>query len=332
MYTYEEVDSVHLEVTSKCQARCPMCPRRVNGGPLLDTLTLDEITLEMFVEWFPHDFLRRLKFLNMCGNLGDPIVAKDTVEIFNFLRAINPDISLQMHTNGSGRTEKWWQELAKANVKVIFGLDGLEDTHSLYRVSTDFNRIIKNAKTFIEAGGDARWDMLVFKHNEHQIEQCEQLSKDLGFKGFSIKHTARFKDNKLDVIDDEYNVIHTIEPSSKSVENTANVIDAIKESLPQISCKAKEGSQIYVGANGNVSPCCWLDFDWVPQYAPNKIDYMTKIKVFPNLHKTTLKNIFESNFFNKIEKTWSTCGLKECSKQCGKFDKLNSQFEVLAHE
>ena len=53
MYNYEDITSIHLEVTSKCQARCPMCPRRLHGGPLLDGLDLEEINLETFINWFP---------------------------------------------------------------------------------------------------------------------------------------------------------------------------------------------------------------------------------------------------------------------------------------
>ena len=45
-------------------------------------------------------------------------------------------MTLQMHTNGSGRNKNWWKELALLNVKVIFGIDGLEDTHKLYRINT----------------------------------------------------------------------------------------------------------------------------------------------------------------------------------------------------
>ena len=42
MYNYQDITSIHLEVTSKCQARCPMCPRRLHGGPLLEGLDLAE--------------------------------------------------------------------------------------------------------------------------------------------------------------------------------------------------------------------------------------------------------------------------------------------------
>jgi hypothetical protein len=37
-------------------------------------------------------------------------------------------------------------------------------------------------------------------------------------------------------------------------------------------------------------------------------------------------NHFNSNYFNKIENTWVNKPLLECSKQCGKFDKLGAQF------
>ena len=130
-------------------------------------------------------------------------------------------MTLQMHTNGSARLESWWKELATLKVKVVFGIDGLEDTHALYRISTDFNTVMKNAKTYIEAGGDARWDMLVFQHNQHQLETCEQLSRDMDFKGFNFKHTTRFKQGKFDVIDDDYNITHTLYPSNKSLEMIA---------------------------------------------------------------------------------------------------------------
>ena len=94
MYNIDEIKSVHLEITSKCQAKCPMCPRRIQGGPLLDTLYLEEIDLGTFVNWFPRNFVTQLDDLNMCGNLGDPIIAADTLEIYRYLRETNPTMHL----------------------------------------------------------------------------------------------------------------------------------------------------------------------------------------------------------------------------------------------
>ena len=323
---------MHFEVTSKCQARCPMCPRRINGGKLNPNLILDEITLEKFVQWFDIDFVKQLDSFYMCGNLGDPIVAKDTLEIFQYLRKNNPKIYLRMHTNGSAKSIQWWKNLAEQQVTVIFGIDGLDDTHYKYRINTDWSKIIENAQAFISNGGDARWDMIIFKHNEHQIDECRILSKQLGFKEFSIKHTSRFKDDKFDVLDDDNNVIDTLYPTSKSKSMINKVKKAQQEVLPVISCKAKNQSELYVSATGAISPCCWLDLEWWPEQSFNKNDYLEKIKEFPNLTNNSLKEIFDSGYFSKISNCWITTGLKECSKQCGSFDKLNEQFIRITHE
>jgi MoaA/NifB/PqqE/SkfB family radical SAM enzyme len=327
MYSLDSIRVVHFEVTSKCQARCPMCPRRMQGGPMMPWVTLEEITIEQFKEWFPISFIQQLDRLFMCGNLGDPIIAKDTVPIFKYLREHNPNINLQMHTNGSARDAKFWQGLAETNVVVVFGLDGLEDTHSKYRINTDFNRIIENAKTFINAGGEARWDMLVFDHNKHQTNECEELAYSLGFSKFQKKDSSRFKDGKYVVLDDTGTPIDILYPTNRSIEFIEKTETSIKEETPVITCKAKNRSELYIGANGAVTPCCWIDVEWVPPVNPERQDYMTKLGYFPNLNKQSLTEIFESQYFNEIENSWGTSCLTTCKKQCGSFDKLGAQFE-----
>lgn len=326
MYRYQDIKDIHLEITSKCQARCPMCPRRISGGPLNPFIKLDEITLDVFKQWFELDFIKQLDSLFMCGNLGDPIISKDTLEIYQYLREVNPNIRLAMHTNGSARDPEWWQRLAQLKVKVTFGIDGLSDTHHLYRISTDFNKIIENARAFITAGGVAKWHMLVFAHNEHQIEAARAMSKQIGFVDFSIKHTSRFKQDYLQVIDDAGRPTHRIKPTQTSLDMIPLAEAAQKEVKPHIVCKAQKYKQLYVSACGNVSPCCWLDMEWIPPMQESRVDYMEKISEFPNLHRETLKEIFDGGFFSKIEAQWGTVGLKECTKQCGSFDKLGVQF------
>ncbi len=305
-----------------------MCPRRINGGMINPLIDLHEITLEQFKVWFSEDFIKQLDNLFMCGDLGDPVIAKDTLEIFQYLRKINPKITLSMHTNGSARTTTWWQELAKANVRVIFGIDGLADTHSLYRVNTDWHKIIENATVFIKEGGIAEWHMLVFKHNEDQVDDCRKLSSELGFHNFESKHTVRFMRNKFHVLDDEGKTTHIIYPTEKSQAMIPIIQQALINDIKpnSISCKAKQYNQIYVSAAGNVSPCCWLDFQWHFSGYDGRIDYMDRINQFPNLNETTLLDIFSSRPFDKISDTWNNSPLIECSRQCGNYDQLLEQF------
>ena len=67
--------------------------------------------------------------------------------------------------------------------------------------------------------------------------------------------------------------------------------------------------------------------EWIPPMQASRIDYMERIGEFPNLNTSSLKEIFENGYFDKIEQTWSHTPLQECGKQCGSFDKLGAQFE-----
>ena len=326
MYKLENIKDIHIEITSKCQARCPMCPRRINGGILNPLITLNEINLEIFKKWFSVEFIQQLDSLFMCGNLGDPIIAQDCLKITQYLRQTNPNIKLSMHTNGSARSTEWWSELAKVNVRVVFGLDGLADTHSLYRVGTDFHKIIENAKAFIDAGGIAEWHMLVFKHNEHQIQDCKEMSEALKFDKFQIKHTSRFVNNVFHALDETGKTTHVLQPTDKSKEMSVKVQQNIKDFAPVIICKALLSRQIYVGSNGDISPCCWLDFNWILPSQDNRITHMNFVGAIPNLNSQSLEEIFNSHYFEDIQRTWGSSMATECTKQCGKFDKLGAQF------
>jgi len=327
MYKLEDIKDIHLEITSKCQARCPMCPRRINGGVVNPLITLDEIDLEKFQSWFSKSFIQQLDSLFMCGNLGDPVIAKECLEIFQYLRKVNPSLQLSMHTNGSARDKEWWQRLAQADVRTVFGIDGLADTHSLYRINTDFDKIIDNATAFVQAGGYAEWHMLVFKHNEHQIEECKKISKTIGFRQFQIKYTTRFEKGKFNVLDDVGKTTHILYPTQKSKDMMSKVTGYITDVKPVIKCKAQKNKNFYVSSCGKISPCCWLDFDWILPKQDTRIDYMDKIGVLPDLNSHSLSEIFYSGYFDKIAETWNNDPLMECSKQCGNFDKLGSQFE-----
>lgn len=198
MYKYSEIQTVHLEMTDSCNAACPMCARNINGGEDNPQLPGTELSLDDCEKIFDPQFISQLKRLYMCGNYGDPIAARDTLEVFDYFRRHNSKMNLNMYTNGSAKKPDWWKELAKVlgkNSYVVFSIDGLEDTNHLYRQNTIWSKIMENAQAFIDAGGNARWDYIVFAHNEHQVEQAESLSKSMGFEKFQYKKSARFFSN-----------------------------------------------------------------------------------------------------------------------------------------
>jgi len=198
IYKYNDIKTLHLEVTDKCNAACPMCARNINGGEDNPQLPEVELTRSDVEVMFPVEFVKQLDRMYMCGNYGDPIAAKDTLEIFQYFRDHNPKMTLSLHTNGSAKTTEWWTKLANVlgpKGYVVFSVDGLADTNHLYRQNTVFSKIMTNAQAFINAGGRARWDYIVFAHNEHQVAEAEALATSMKFEKFQFKKSARFFSN-----------------------------------------------------------------------------------------------------------------------------------------
>lgn len=196
-FNYEELSQLHIELTNACNAACPMCTRFHLNSPLLrPDLEIEQITYNQFVEWFPPEVIQKLELIMFCGVHGDPGMARDLYEICEYVARTNPDCCIRMHTNGGMRKPDWWSNLGKLfstkkkkywEWRVIFSIDGLEDTNHLYRRNVVWSNLIENVKAFINAGGMAEWDYLIFKHNEHQIDEAKKLSNDLGFATFIPK-------------------------------------------------------------------------------------------------------------------------------------------------
>lgn len=195
MFNRDNVKSLHIETSSVCNAACPMCPREIDPMFNKDTDAVS-LSLEKIKTMFSDSFIRQLDNMYMCGNYGDPAAAPDCINIFKHFRNINDQMYLGMHSNASLRSKEWWSELgsvlSRKNDYCVFSIDGLNDTNHIHRVNTNFDKIVENAKSFINNGGRAIWDYIVFEHNEHQVEQARQLSKELGFVEFRVKVSRRF--------------------------------------------------------------------------------------------------------------------------------------------
>ena len=66
-------------------------------------------------------------------------------------------------------------------------MDGMEDTHKLYRRKTSHAKLCENIKAFTDAGGSCHVYMTTFEHNKHQIEEVKELSRKLGAKAFKAR-------------------------------------------------------------------------------------------------------------------------------------------------
>ena len=191
---------LHIELSNHCNAACPMCPRYLYHTETIDpSLTLNQISLEDFKKYFPKSILENVLRIAFCGTHGDPMTAKDFLPIVEYIYECNHKMKIAINTNGGLRNIAFWSRLGEILTnkphEVTFSIDGLEDTNHLYRRRVSWKKVMENCTAFIEAGGKALWDYLIFEHNEHQIEEAKQLSKDLGFDSFFSKRALGFSSN-----------------------------------------------------------------------------------------------------------------------------------------
>lgn len=238
MSTLRDIKVLHLEPTDVCQAACPACARETDPSFRKDKK--HHLTIAHIQHHFDEHRIKSLDKVFMCGNYGDPAAGAHTGDIYQWFRQIKPTITLGMNTNGGIQNTFWWHEIGllfnQPKDYVVFSIDGLEDTNLVYRKGVSWAKLMQNAQAFIEAGGSAHWDMLIYQHNEHQVAQCEQLAKDMGFKWFRAKVSKR--------------------PLIGSLQWPSNYQAQVFDG--PILCHAEQEHSAYIDAQGNLSPCCWI--------------------------------------------------------------------------
>jgi MoaA/NifB/PqqE/SkfB family radical SAM enzyme len=287
---FETAKVLHLEVTDVCQAECPLCARETD--PLFNKDLRHNLTVSDMTTILGGQFISRLDKMFMCGNYGDPAAGANTLSIVDYFRQVNKHITLGMNTNGGVQSPSWWTELGQRfdqpNDYVVFSIDGLADTNHIYRKKVNWSKVMNNAAAFIKAGGSAHWDMLVYEHNEHQVNIAEQVARDMGFTWFRAKVSKRSSN------------ISWLQPP-KSLIQPPIVTGTI-------DCYVLKEQSVYVSARGTVYPCCWLGNN--SEFTIDKFDEISRNwRSAPNLvcTATCATNQHGTNFTNQWQRNVALC-------------------------
>ncbi len=257
----DDIEWLHVEPTTRCNAWCSSCPRNNNGYGLTN-FTLEDLSTKRLQDVI--ESLPKLKTVQFSGNLGDPCASKIIDKQLTVIR--DRQLILQLHTNGSLRSKYWWKRLADTfgeSLTVWFAIDGLQDTHHIYRQGTNWNKVIENAKSFIDEGGNAVWQFVPFAHNEHQIKSCIQLSQKLGFKRFEFVKNARYTETSFHYrtgkpIDIRPWSKHTTQWKRKGRILNKNTSENKIHQVKRKNCMHLALKSIFLNASGVITPCCYL--------------------------------------------------------------------------
>ena len=333
MIELDQIKIVHVEASSRCNSRCPMCSRFTADGFVQPELNELDLTGEVFYKLFTEEFTSQLEHVYFSGVYGDPCLNKLLPEFVNYLMD-NGCKSVSIDTNGGYRSEDWWASLARPHVMINFALDGTDnETLDKYRIGVVYDKAYANIKSFVSAGGDAQWNFIVFKHNEHQVETAKQLAEDIGAK-FRLKVTQKFRGRK------NYKVMidgvqqYTLEPPDQESFRHPNV--GTVEHIPisvfkykdysklshlngnKVSCKIQQRQEIYLTSTGLLMPCCYLAT--YTHDSPGSVQFTSlyDLEKF-NLKSLSVAEILEN--FKPISDNWDKTindgNLITCLHTCG---------------
>ncbi len=334
-----------------------MCARNEYGGKTVDSLNLVEWSEKEASLVFDRRFTN-LKNILFCGTHGDPATATDCLQLVKSALKV---AAVEFYTNGSVRPQQWWSQLGEAlkgsngeqgkKSLAVFSIDGLSDTNHLYRRNTNFDKIMENAEAFIQSGGHARWDFIVFKHNEHQVEEAQSLAKKMGFKQFRIRKTSRFAyspdgPDKHRVQNRHGDIEYFLEPPTNSlyINSTKKTFEKIikneqscQKPSTEIRCLNKSTFQrLYVNAALEVFPCCFISRDNISPKSLLFKDLFKKVhkkyqKNFNSLRHHSWADILQHPFFKRdLLLSWKAneTQLLRCQRTCSvKVDPITSQSE-----
>lgn len=272
MIELDKIRIVHVEASSRCNSHCPMCSRYTGHGHLQPDLKEGDLSADVFYKLFTKEFTQQLDHVYFSGVYGDPCLNKLLPEFVNYLLD-NGCRTIGIDTNGGYRDETWWAKLARPGVLINFAIDGIDNlTLEKYRIGVSYDKVYANLKSYVAAGGAAQWNFIVFKHNEHQVDQARKLAEELGVQ-FRLKVTQKFRGHRDFKVFVKGQHVSTLEPPEQEQYRHSNV--GIKWHAPhvvfefdiknytrlnqnKITCKSLERQEIYLAANGLLMPCCYL--------------------------------------------------------------------------
>ena len=313
---------LNLELTSKCHLKCPRCARLMHKG----SYKITELPLDLIKKRVQLNE-KRGGYIDLSGNYGDPIYHSQFLEILKYFKSQKGTIYIE--TNGSGKSSTFWKTVVSIlddRDTVTFSVDGLKNTNSLYRVNSKWDSIQEAMEVVSESKVNADWKFIVFKHNQHQIEQAQNLAKQLGMSRFIIVKSHLFGGGFIN-----QEGIDPLEPEKQWVKKASNPSQTHQENTISPKCLSK--GLHYISAEGYYFPCCWIG------HYPIAKSFFTEQELQSlSLYKYSLQEIFKGSALKRLEQSWKNHSLspQECLKKCRKTqaskNKSNSAHDKTIHK
>jgi wyosine [tRNA(Phe)-imidazoG37] synthetase (radical SAM superfamily) len=249
-----EIQEIEMDLTGVCNLSCPLCTRNYQHANHLvekNVRSIDAIIKQL-------DQYTGLKRFFVAGVVSEPTMYKDFIKFIEYLNS--RDIYYEIFTNGNTRDVEWWEKLGSIVPKkcmCAFTVCGsTQELHEKYRVGSDLQEILNNAKAFRKNNLGNDWIQHI--RFEYNAEDRESVGMKNIFDQFSnVLKVETEGVRRVNVYNKE------VELGIKPTKVRDLTIKKLFQNRPKpndgksydIQCRSLQQKKVYINQWGQVSAC-----------------------------------------------------------------------------
>lgn len=252
---------ITLDLCNKCQLNCLKCwirrdeklIREQHGG----FGYVDYETFKNFVD--KNNFIEEIEI----SNNGEALLNPDFNKIIKYAYEHGIRLTALNGVNLNYLTDEMAENIVKYNFKdLMVSIDGTsQETYSIYRRNGNFDKVIENVKKINKYKEKYNseypkiiYKFIIFKHNEHEIEQAKKLAEELKMEMFFTK----------DFFNEPLNNYDLVKKQAKDFDKNLDFLCMYQKSKKNKKyfcfCEAVFISPV-IDYNGEMFGCCALHLD-----------------------------------------------------------------------
>lgn len=240
--------AVSIEPTTSCNLRCPQCPSGLREFTR-PTGMLQSKIYETIVD----EIYKKTGYITLYFQ-GEPYLNTQFLDMVNYANAkkIYTATSTNAHYLSIENSKK---TIESGLDRLIISIDGIDqEAYGKYRLGGKLEKVLEGTKNLVAQKKAQQsktphiiWQFIVFKHNEHQLEDIKALAKEYQVDELSIK-TAQIYD---------YETGNDMIPENESMSRYKKNGDGFDIKNKLLNHCWKLWSSCVFTWDGKVVPCCF---------------------------------------------------------------------------
>ncbi|MDD5680977.1 MAG: radical SAM protein [Candidatus Omnitrophica bacterium] len=188
---------LRVEISNACNLRCTSSKEAFSRCPQWEINNAAPVLMSFdFFKKIADETGRYLTHAELY-NYGEPFMNPRAVDMIRYLKQINPEVIIEMHTNGHYfKTEKKREDIINSGLDILsFSVDGItQEVYEKYRIGGDLETVLRAIRGICALKKSMNmlkprviFQFIVFEHNFHEAPKVEEFAKELGADEVALK-------------------------------------------------------------------------------------------------------------------------------------------------